>query len=83
MVLGDQTLPDRHTMFLLVGPKFIVKPVFEPVEMIALTSSISNCVLEEDRPRFITECIYVLCRTEGTRRNPQPVRECVEFAVSN
>lgn len=66
-----------------LGPKFCVEPAFEPPEKIALTRNISRAVPEEERQGFATECVDVLSSTEGTRCKSQPVRECVEFAVSN
>ncbi|XP_077563117.1 uncharacterized protein LOC144178855 isoform X1 [Haemaphysalis longicornis] len=80
IVLGDQILPDRHKKLLGLGPKFCVEPTYGPAEKIALNRSISRCVPEEDRPRFIAETVDVISRTQGARRKPQPVRECVEFA---
>lgn len=83
ITLGDCAIPKDYKKILGLGPKFCFEPSFTPPEKVALTKNLARRVLEEERPRFITECVDVLKRTSTTSGKQQHVRTLVDFGISN
>ncbi|KAL3199759.1 hypothetical protein MRX96_043794 [Rhipicephalus microplus] len=73
ITLGDCAIPKDYKKILGLGPKFCFEPSFTPPEKVALTKNLARRVLEEERPRFITECVDVLKRTSTTSGKQQHV----------
>ncbi|KAH6928389.1 hypothetical protein HPB50_015473 [Hyalomma asiaticum] len=60
MVLGEGRLPEEHRRLLGLGPKFALQPRLGPPEKIALARTVTRRGTEEERPRFIAECVEVI-----------------------
>ncbi|KAH7965034.1 hypothetical protein HPB49_002884 [Dermacentor silvarum] len=83
VILGDTAIPEDYKRILALGPKFCFEPAFTPPEKVALVKSMARRVAEEERPRFITECVDVLSRTTTSDRKEQHVRKLVNFGIRN
>lgn len=49
----------------------------------ATARTIAQQVKDEERPRFLSECVEVYSRTAGTGRSPHSYRSLVDFLVMN
>ncbi|KAG0435560.1 hypothetical protein HPB47_018414 [Ixodes persulcatus] len=76
--LGGATLPEDIKATLEKGPKFAVEPKLPPPAKLSMVRAMADRALPQDRERFISDGVDVLCRTAGHRPKSLKMGAAVE-----